>query len=256
MNQRCWMVPYFKAEPSKIRVVLPVCAKDFDLMLSNLHWQWQLDGQKDYDCVLAVDGAIPPQDVDRLERLAWATYAEVEVYLYPPTPNSAWPNGPNWAFQHTARHMQPGRRPWFWMESDCIPLRPDWIGSINQAYNICHRPIFGPIVRGMGHCNGTAVYPADFPEMSKAAMLCSDLAWDGEMKRETIGLTCDASSIMCHVWGIQNGRAKPFGGEPAVFRTWRDVERWVDLNCVVFHRCKNETLIERIRERTRKLSPP
>lgn len=248
MNAKCWMLPTFTPVEYKLRVALPVCARDLDLMSENLRWQEELDGRKDYDCVLAIDGSLSPAIVKGLEILAWRTYAQVETMIYPPPPVQAWPNGPNWAFQHTARHMQPGGRAWFWMEADCCPLHPGWLVRLNQEYRIRRKPIMGILVPGMGHCNGTAIYPATFPNLCRAAMECTDVAWDGLMKDDTIRLTHDAPNLICHVWGIKGGRAQASGGEPAVFQTWRDVMKWVDLNAAVFHRAKNTTLIERLRE--------
>lgn len=249
MSRRCWMAPQFAPVGGQIRVVLPVCPMDAHLMLVNLDWQEQLDGRKNYDCVLSIDGATSADLIHDLEIAAWRTYSNVEVYVYPTAPHPVWPNGPNWAFQHAARHMQPGGRSWFWMESDCMPLRPNWSSILNSEYHAARKPIMGVIVRGMGHCNGTAIYPPNFPKLSSAAMKCSDVAWDGAMKKETIHLTQDASHVMCHVWGIENGRARPFGGNPVHFKCWEDVERWVDLRAAVFHRAKDNSLVEQFRKR-------
>lgn len=253
MKTRCWMLPSFEPQARMLRVALPVCERDYWLMMNSLDWQEELDGRKDFDCVLSLDGGMSAEHRRDLEIAAWRTYASVETLLYPPPPVEAWPQAPNWAFQHTARYMQPGGRPWFWMEPDCVPLKPEWLYKLNQEYCVCRKPIMGVIVKGMGHCNGTAIYPANFPALSRAAMNCTDIAWDGLMKDETIKLTHDASRLICHVWGIKHQRAQPFGGDPAHFSCWSDVRRWVDLNAVVFHRAKDTSLIERLREMRRGL---
>lgn len=247
MKATCWTLQRYEPNPNHIRVVLPACKKDIDLMLHNLRWQRDLDVRKDYDCVLSLDGALSEREVSELEMAAWDTFSWVETFIYPTAPNPSWPQAPNWAFQHTARYMKQGGRSWFWMEPDCIALQPEWLDELNYEYQKCRRPMMGVHVRGMGHCNGTAIYPANFCDISKRAMQCVDVAWDGEMKKETIHLTHDAPHLMCHVWGIKRGKAMPFGGDAAIFRTWQDVERWVDLNAVVFHRAKDTTLIDQLR---------
>lgn len=251
MSAYCWMVPEYRILPNMIRVVLPVCPQDIGLMLCNLDWQEELGGGKGFDCLLSMDGGLEPSKMDELESAAWRAYSRVERFVYPKAPVEHWPEAPNWAFQHTARHMVSGSRPWFWMESDCVPLRPEWLYLLNQKYMICRKPIMGAIVKGMGHCNGTAVYPGNFASISRRAMECTHLAWDGEMAFDTIRLTCDASDIMCHVWGIKHGNAQSYGGDPAHFSTWRQVERWVNLRAAVFHRAKDTSLIERLREMRR-----
>lgn len=251
MNSSCWMVPLFNALPHKMRVVLPVCSRDWMLMLNNLDWQAELEEPKDFDCVLSVDSEVPRDVIVELERAAWRAFSRVEVFIYPTAPDKRWPQGPNWAFQRTAIYMQPQGRAWFWMEPDCVPLQPTWLDQWNEEYVKSHKAIMGVIVPGMGHCNGTAVYPAHFPQLSPASMQCTDIAWDGLMKDDTIKQTHNAPHLLCHVWGIQNGKAKPAGGEPAHFNSWNDVQRWVNLNALLFHRSKDESLIDQLRIRIR-----
>lgn len=251
----CWMYPNFSPE-QKIRVVLPVCVKDAGLMAHNLVWQQELDGRKDFDCTLSIDASTPAPVRDEIEKLAWRTYADVEVLVYQPAPVSRWPNGPNWAFQKSAQHMARDKRPWFWMEPDCIPLKPHWLTVWNQAYHFHRKPIMGYVIPVMGHCNGTAVYPANFPMLSRQAMHCTDVAWDGLMKEETIHLTHNENQLLCHVWGIINGKAVPFGGEAAIFETQEQVQAWVNPRAVLFHRAKNSSLIERLREKRNEKQNP
>lgn len=243
------MLPTFKPENHKIRVVLPVCQKDKQLMLKNLIWQRQLDGRKDYDCVLAIDGSMSSHEIEELERAAWGTYSLVETYIYPTSPNKSWPYGPNWAFQHVARHMESGKRAWFWMEADCVPICPQWLIFWNQEYSLCKRSVMGAVVQGMGHCNGTAIYPANIAKLSHDIMTCTGTAWDAYLKNNVKVSVYDASHLICHVWGIESGRARPFGGVSAHFSSWKDVERWVDLGAVLFHRAKDGSLIDRLREK-------
>lgn len=233
----------------KIRVVLPLCQKDGPLLLQNLEWQKELDGVKDFDCVLAVEVGTHVSLMDSCEAAATLTYRSVQTFTYPRAPQLKWPNAPNWAFQHAARFMQRQQSPWFWMEPDCLPLRPGWLTVWNDRYVSARKPIMGYIIPNMGHCNGTAIYPANFPALSRLAMTCTDVAWDGLMKRETIHLTENAPDLMCHVWGIKGGRAMICGGDPAVFKSQADVDAWVNPKAVLFHRSKNTTLIERLRER-------
>lgn len=230
-----------------IMVVMPPCHKDVKLAIDNLKWQKELDGKKDFHCVFAVDDSLA-NSVSWLTTFGKATFQEVSVFTYPRPPVSKWPDAPNWAFQHTARHMRSFNHPWFWMEPDCIPIAKGWLSLLNQEYALCRKPIMGSIIDGMGHCNGTAIYPSNFCELSRAAMACTNRGWDMEMKSETIHLT-HPSKLMYHIWGIANGVAVQNGGNPVLFRTWDDVQRWVDLDCVVVHRCKNTSLIERLRGR-------
>lgn len=233
----------------KIRVVLPLCQKDGPLLLQNLEWQKELDGVKDFDCVLAVESGTPASLIDSCVAAATLTYRSVQTFTYPRAPQLKWPNAPNWAFQHAARFMQRGRLPWFWMEPDCCPLKCSWLDVWNSQYFLRRKAIMGVIIPGMGHCNGTAIYPANFPILSPRSMTCTNVAWDGLMKSETIHLTADASDLLCHVWGIRNGRVHICCGEPAVFLTQKHVSDWVRPDAILLHRAKDTTLIQRLRER-------
>lgn len=237
------------SDSPKIRVVFPLCQKDGVLLLENLKWQVELDGRKDFDCIIAVEKGTRENLVESCINTASESYAWVETFFYPRAPKAKWPNAPNWVFQHTARHMHKQSSPWFWMEPDCLPLQPGWLAIWNQRYFDAAKPIMGFIIPNMGHCNGTAIYPANFPAICRKAMTCTDVAWDGLMKAETIHLTENAPDLMCQVWGIKNGKAMICGGEPAVFHTQSDVDQWVNPKAVLFHRSKNTTLIERLRER-------
>lgn len=249
---KCWMAPAFNDLPGKLMVALPICPADCHLMLANLDWQAELEGRKDNCCVLSVDDSTSKEMVESLELAAWRTYSKVEIAVYPKAPAPIWPYGPNWAFQHTARYMSRLWHAWFWMEPDCVPLRPGWLTELNQEYIIKRKPVMGPIVKGMGHCNGTAIYPANFPEICPEAMVCTNVAWDGLLEGPRMESKIhDASRLMCHVWGIERGKAMAFGGEPAVFRSWGDVTRWVDLKAAVFHRAKNVSLIQQLRLKSR-----
>lgn len=231
----------------KITVVIPTCQKDMQLTIDNLRWQKDLDGKKDFTCILCFDASFPTQFISTITQLCRGTFEKVSVFKYPAPPTTKWPYAPNWSFQHTARYMFGLGKPWFWMEPDCIPLKKNWLDLLNQEYMMCNKPIMGSIIGGMGHCNGTAIYPHNICKLSNAAMTSTSLGWDSEMKDETIHLT-HPSKLMYHIWGIDKGVAVQNGGTPVVFRTWDDVKRWVDFDCVTLHRCKNSSLIKMLTE--------
>ena len=175
----------------KIRVVFPFFQKDGTLLLENLRWQTELDGQKEFSCLLAPEAGAHRDLVQACADEASKSYQQVEIFYYPRAPKPKWPNAPNWAFQHTARFMQRKGDAWFWMEPDCLALRSGWLTIWNERYFTAGKPIMGFIIPRMGHCNGTAIYPANFPALSRRAMTCTDVAWDGLMKAETIHLRCN-----------------------------------------------------------------
>jgi len=230
-------------------VVLPICSKDYALMLANLDWQRELDGIKKFKCVLSVDSETPRNAVAECVKKAELTFESARSILYDPPPTSGWPQAPNWAFQRTAISMQFMGEAWFWMEPDCIPLRSGWLNRWDEEYRKCKKPMMGYIIEEMGHCNGTAVYPANFPQLSSKTMQVVDLAFDDVMKNDTIHLTHNANHLMDHVWGIHEGQAFSHKGDAAVFKSWSDVVSWVNLDAVLFHRAKDGSLIQQLRSK-------
>lgn len=233
---------------SGLIVILPVCDKDARIMLKNLEWISRLGCSKGFDSVLFQDEAMNPISKRQTFDLAAACFGSVELVEYTTPPITHWPCGANWAFQTAAlMAIKNLNRAFFWMEADCIPLKRDWLSRWTDEYLNCGRPIMGSIVPIMGHCNGTAVYPHNFAGLSRRAMAARYGAWDTEMMRETISLT-HHTPLMCHVWGVENGRAVPFNGEPASFKTQEQVKQWVCPEAVLFHRSKDGTLIDRLNE--------
>ena len=228
-------------------VVLPFWNGDAPMAIKNVKWQTELNQERRYDCVLSYDTPTIGPFVHEMEQAAFGCYRNVYHHRYPTGP-SGWPAGPNHAFQQAALHMQTLGRPWLWMESDMIPLCPDWLDQLQAEYVHCGKTIMGSMVPYLGHLNGTSIYPANLPIRSPAMMNCRDQAFDTVGKNDVLVDFHDASSLMAHCWGIENGMPHPFVGSVATFPTRRHVEMWVPGGPVTFHRTKDGTLIDRLRE--------
>lgn len=237
------------AAPQRIVIVLPICDRDLHALTRGLCWLRELDGQIPTDAVASIDNSTNRILAAEAINVARAVFESVTEFRYPEPHMSRWPNGPNWAFQQTALFMQGySDRPWFWMEPDCVALKRGWFDLWQAEYDRCGKPIMGHIVEGRGHLNGTAVYPANFPDLSPAAMAADDVAWDWVMKEDTIHLS-HHTTLLGHVWGVVHGRPTPYDGTPAQFPAQSDVDRIVPPGAILFHRSKYCDLIDRMRER-------
>lgn len=242
----CGMIP--KGD-NRIIVVLPLCDRDVFIGTKNLRWMAEMDGVNDFDALVSQDSSTYPVLAAEFIEAARKAFRSVTVFKYPMAPETSWPYGANWAFQSTAWHMMNLGRPWFWLESDCIPLKPGWMKRWQEEYDKCGKPMMGPIIKGRGWANGTSVYPANFPDLSPGAMEATEHAWDWRMEKDTIHLTHDANHLFCHVWGVIDGKAHPSEGPAPTFPTQREVDRYIDHNAILFHRTKDGSLIDRLRER-------
>ena len=234
--------------PPELMVVLPPCHKDAAAMLKALLWMWELDGQNQFDCLLSYDTTLGGSMLNQLTEAAARAFRSVSQYEYPRPRVERAPDACNVAFQHSAQHMMSRfARPWLWFEADCVPLKPSWLPMLWQEYHNCGYPVMGPIIPGMGHMNGTAIYPADFPTVSPRAMSSTTSSWDVDMTNDLVGKTHDASRIFCHRWGMVNGSLHTSQGPPAHFSSPLAVDQWIPPGAVIFHRCKDGSLIDQLR---------
>lgn len=245
-NKVCGMVP---RTDNRMIVVLPCCDKDAFIGVKNLKWMSELDGVNDFDALVSMDSSTYQTLSKEFVDAARKAFRSVTVFKYPMPPETQWPYGANWAFQSTAWQMMNFGRPWFWMESDCVPLKPGWLKRWQEEYDRCGKPMMGPVIKGRGWVNGTSVYPANFPDLSPGAMDATNFAWDWRMERDTIHLTHDASHLFDHVWGIIDDKPCPAEGPAAIFPTQREVDKYINPDAILFHRAKDGSLQDRLRER-------
>ena len=85
-----------------------------------------------------------------------------------------WPAGPNQqmaqSYIYAIEQQRMGALPIdavFFMEADCLPLKPGWLDDIIAEYKACGKAILGPwLTRGDGNCNehvnGNCIISIDF----------------------------------------------------------------------------------------------
>jgi hypothetical protein len=208
----------------------------------------ELDVQNPFDCLISSDPSLGPVWLLRLRDAAQHAFRKVYEFTYPRPIHETWPDACNVTFSSTAQHIQAElHRPWLWFEADCVPVKPNWLPSLWLEYQNCGQPVMGPVIPEAGHMNGTAIYPANFANLSPRAMCASDVSWDTSMTPDLVGRTHDCSRIFCHRWGMVNGTLHPSQGPPAHFSTPGSVDLWIPPDAVLFHRCKDGSLIDQLR---------
>ncbi len=210
-------------------------------MLDTLKWMGKLHGALNFKAVLSYPADTPPRMVTPIHDAARAVF-HVERFSYICPIGAGWPRGPNKAWQATARYMATDTIPWLWLEADAIPLKPDWLTTLDTTYAACGKPFMGAIVPRMGHCNGVAIYPSNAALRCPKAMGATSQAWDYVMREEMIHHCHDASGLIFHFWGVVKGRPHPYEGAPPHFETAADITRWIPPSAVLVHRCKDHSL--------------
>lgn len=228
-------------------LVLPFCSREVQLLVKLLDWMVELGPETKPDILISYDRGVP-QALAREVKVQVLRLCNLWAELIYPVPPAGY-FAPNWAFQCTANFIAGTMaRPWFWFETDMVPLKPEWFSALQAAYLKGGKPCMGVIVPQMGHMNGTAIYPADFATWAKRAMAAHTSAWDMEQAQDIAGRVHEASYLMQHVWGMVGGQPHPSQGIAASFPSQSSLH-WIKPNAVVLHRCKDGSLIDRLRER-------
>lgn len=229
-------------ERNLITVVFPVCSGDFQLALHHSKWLASI-GKWSHAAVVTHDMTVSDSSLSGLVGILGRCFNGVTTFRYPFPPIRSWPNAPNWAFQHTARHMLHFGNPWLWLEADSVVLRPDWIELIQDEYERCGKTIMGPVVPNSGHINGVAVYPADLAALAPTAMSATNLAFDHELMADLKHQFHDAGHLIQHFWSIADGQPNPNNGEPPSGLTLDQARRWINRNAALVHRIKDASVL-------------
>lgn len=230
-------------------LVLPLCNKDATLAYKNLQWIHELDGKLNHPCIVSYEDGTDPAKVSAMLALASETFIDVKDFHYPEATSKNWPAGANWAWQNVARYIPmvyTKEEPWLFLEADATPLKKGWLDTLEQEYRKGGKPFMGHIVQDMGHMNGVAIYPNHVSWFARKPFLVEQSAWDVSLMEETIELTHNANHLIQHCWGLaSNDMPQHRGDDPvASFRDTGHMLRVVDPNAVLFHRCKDGSLID------------
>lgn len=226
-------------------VVLPFCTLDVLQLIKNLGWMKRLGSEKTHDCLLSFDRTTHAQVVQQVVSLAKEVFCSVHQTSYNVPHGTGFPQ--TYAWQHAARTMQKMDRPWLWMEADAIPLKKQWLSVLQNVYDHCGLPFAGPVVSKGMHVNGTAIYPANTPDICPRTMSHCRNAFDVEMKDEMIHLCKDIGHILFCAWGIKNGHLNALEGEAPSFPPGSThLLNQIPRTAVVFHRDKSGSLIDRL----------
>ena len=226
-------------------VVIPFCHKDEWLAIKNLEWAKKLDGRTAHTAMVVHDDTISG---DQVRHAAEQFFEKVIMFCYPRFPGRdiSWPIVQNHQFQEAATFISYNgpKEPWLWWEPDSVPLKSGWIEAIEKAHKVGGKPYAGHIVTGdpfqNGHTiswmTGVGVYPPDVPSHSGAAMSCMRHPWDVASHRDVPKKCTPLNHLIQHIWEID--------GKPARFADKGSVDALVSKTAVIFHRCKDGSLIE------------
>lgn len=234
------------AKPDKeIVVVFPVHQGDINQAIRHGQWLVKLGRKYDRRAVVAFDRTCNLVAVQQLRSQLEQVFTKLDNFMYPTPPIIAYPHAANWAWQQTAFHMSQQDNPWLWMEADAIALKGEWIEALEHEYERAGKPFLGAKVKGMGHYQGTMVYPSDTPSRLTHAFRATSDAWDYISGPEMAPQAHDASALLQHCWtrigdelSEVGGGNIPQGCTPALF------DKWIKPTAVMFHRWKDSSMLD------------
>lgn len=237
----------------KLAVVIPYHSRDRMAAIKLLKWMAELDGIRgDRTCVLVSTSTCSDAEHTEVERTAKEAFGNVVLATERKDRELGWPQGCNRVFQYAIRKLpEIINQPFLLFEPDGAPLCPKWLEALEDEYFACGKPFLGTGEIHPSHLNGFAIYPADpkrfFPDWT-APM---GKAWD-MVGGEFVLAKAKISRLIQHVWSV-DGRPM---SKPYSFPTAEAVKKLVRSDAAVFHRCKDGTLIDRLREMKNGLKQP
>jgi len=223
-------------------VVIPVCHKDEELVLKNLDWVAELDGKIEAECSISCPEGFAFRAVSEKAMRIFSGGVVMDIYSeWGGDPK--WPQPQNWAWQSTARHMARQPLPWLWWEADSTPVRKGWIEALRKEYEAGGKPFMGYVTDQNGtepHMAGVGVYPPEVARYSINAMLCRAMPFDVMLARDTLAQTHKANHLIQH--HVHEN------GDSTHFPTSASVDEIIQPGVVLFHRCKDGSLIDRLRD--------
>lgn len=240
-----------KLFPQEFKQPLVVCfnvhAGDVNLALYHSQWlRTMARGQHwQYKAIICHDPSCPVTALNHFEQNLRHCFAEVGTCVYARPPIPQYPASANFAFQSVALFMAHGKSPWLWCEADAVALKPDWLDQLQAEYDRCGASWMGPHVRGMSHCNGVMVYPADAAARMPNTMRCgADQAFDMVAASDIMQDCHDCNHLFFHTWSILNGEWHPVGGGVVPSGITLDLAAKIPKSSVAIHRVKDQSLVQ------------
>jgi hypothetical protein len=247
---------------NQLLVVLPCCEKDVDTAIKLMGWINDKDENTRHisrprSILLAADSAVPLEKCKELKALAQLSFKYVETTTVRVAAKD-W-RAPNEMFHAVAGFVKSNfKMPFFWMEPDCVPIFPSWLTDLTEAYFDTPRRYMGALVEckdeGLPplHLAGCAVYPNDAIDLlDKHCGPKTESAWDISSAKDVVGSQKAAETGLIQSFYGEKDLPPSFVRQKVQGTAYAanvlDVS-FLNERAVIFHRCKDGSLIDVLRE--------
>lgn len=223
-------------------IVVPYCWRDWMGAEKVLLWMGELDGRQDFECLVVGGKGVTQEMKSRVKAAAVGAFSMVTSVETSVVDDRPWPMGPNTMFKCVLGWMSHRRGGHFWWnEPDCVPLMGGWLKRLEAEYLRVGKPFMGCVThRPTTHLTGCAMYPCDVHIYNYEMTVAEKFAFDCVAPEKTLKHT-HHTELFHHEWDDEKG-------ECPTFPTVGNLKR-IRSDSVVYHRCKDLTLIDRLRER-------
>ncbi len=231
-------------------VILPVHSSDLHAALANVEHAIALEGGQTapFRCFILRENTL---DVTALAETCKRLFDHVgDISILPwagdqrrPVPqNYMWQSAARWVeAQGWSKAPRPNFDHWFWWEPDAVPLSKGWLERLADAHADGKRAISAAVAHqpSMGHYPaGVAIWPPNPSSVCPNAMMaranCFDIAsqqLDHVLDRDYVH---DISALICHTPDVPNTH----------FTSREDAARLIPESAVLFHKCKDLSLVD------------
>jgi len=193
-------------------------------------------------------------------------FSKVTLHVFSEDGPNGWPQGPNFYWKNTIDYFKwkctENDKPWFWMELDCLPLKPKWPDILEDEYKKQGKPCLGVIQNTVAitsdllkinigeHLQGTAIYPPKFHEICSVWEYVDRLptAFDVICQWEIIPNTYNSKLIQQGFrtinYKIHHNPFKIQGEDNGDFDGVTSYNTPLDQEAVIHHGCKDTSLAD------------
>lgn len=233
--------------------VIPFYSGDKDQAIRLLTWIRDIGQVKHHDCLIVVDRGTNSKGVIEIARDCFKEVHEAPSEVV--GQQGEWGHGttdataPNEMFLTAYVYIQHKlKRPFFWAEPDIAPIPLPfgrvWLNEIEAEHIKGRKPFMGALVSvppHEPHMSGIGVYPACIPDHSMDMAIPGKIAWDYAGRRDTVGRgRAHFTNLIQHEYRT-DGKSPTFPDQSSLAQ--------IRPETVVFHRCKDNSLIDRLREK-------
>lgn len=224
-------------------VISGFCSEDLEAATELHQWISELDTNSNHELLLVGSSGLSDEQISGVMKVARQSFPVARaIRQVGPDPKS-WPAGPNSMFKTAMEWVKKtGKGPFIWIEPDMIPVCPGWLNKLESDYRTVGKPFYGVIHNTpFRHLNGGAIYPVNIGAFNPHIFGASRLPFDCVRPELTLKHAHN-SNLM------QRMLADPSANQAMHFPD-KESLNVIKTETVLFHGCKDLSLVQRLRER-------